>query len=358
MFALACLWDYDTVQAEARFHPEVLQAVAGRFEVYPPKYFEMRLERSSQRVAEDPRRLDDYDACATASDKLGRSDDAIEWMRRKARALEAAELPPKHAHRYRYHANLGTMLAHKYLRDGPKADPKLLDESIVELRKALVIDPDAHFGREIVQVRAIEALRDIRRWEPDGEDPEWQWEEFCEKVGRKKVQAGIIGMMAFGGNWDSADLSGLLYLSLDMEDGMMAAQVKRRYDMQAKARKPVLVTDEMLAEHLTLSPQNPGPSDRAFAMLEENGRAFRAHVAAFVRTRLDAGRHPDWDTTFWKGYEAVPPVHASDLPGGFAVTPKNYLFVLVGVTCWVIVLAGGAVWIVKWRRRVKGAQQP
>lgn len=346
----ACLWDYDTVRAEARFHPEVLAAVAGRFEVYPAKYYELRLERSSKRVAGDAGLLDDYDACATASDKLGRSDDAIAWMRRKASAINAAKLPPGHAHRYRYHANLGTMLAHKFLRDGPEAEPKLLDESIAELRKALQIDPDAHFGREIVQLKAIEALRSLRTGEDEAEGFVRQWIGFCEKVGRKKVQEGIIGMMAFGGTWDSADLSGLLYLSMSGDDGMMAAQIRRRYDRQSQAHRPILVTPDVLEEMRMLAPAEPGPSDRAFAMLDANGETFRAHVAEHVRGRLDAGRHPDWDPTFWAGYEPVPPVDVRKLPGGFSVTHGNAPYVIGAVAAAVAGSATLMVWYVRRRR--------
>ncbi len=42
----ACLWDYDTLAAEAKGQmADVVHIIAGRFERKPPLYYEMRLER-------------------------------------------------------------------------------------------------------------------------------------------------------------------------------------------------------------------------------------------------------------------------------------------------------------------------
>src|SRR5690554_4853590 len=48
---VACLWDYDTLRAEARGVPGVAEIITGRFERNPPLYYEMRLEQSSLRIS-------------------------------------------------------------------------------------------------------------------------------------------------------------------------------------------------------------------------------------------------------------------------------------------------------------------
>ena len=60
-------------------------------------------------------------------------------------------------HRYRYHANLGTFLVHRWVRQG--GDRSSIEESSNprdEIAAAIEINPNAHFGREKYQLRVID----------------------------------------------------------------------------------------------------------------------------------------------------------------------------------------------------------
>jgi len=49
-----CLWDYDTLRYEAQGMPSTIEAITGRFDRFPPLYYEMRLERVSAELESDP----------------------------------------------------------------------------------------------------------------------------------------------------------------------------------------------------------------------------------------------------------------------------------------------------------------
>jgi hypothetical protein len=99
--AFACIWDTDTMAGEADGRMDTLNAIVGNFDIYPARYYEMRIERVTRELAADPRQLELYDDIAVASDRVGRSTDAIEWMGRKREQLDA--LPKADAEaEYRY----------------------------------------------------------------------------------------------------------------------------------------------------------------------------------------------------------------------------------------------------------------
>jgi hypothetical protein len=91
--ASACLWDRDTLateeSAKRRRTLEIVRVITGRFERNPPLYFEMRLSRVAAELQRDPTKFDLYDDAGVASDRLGRSDEAIEWMAKKQNWLKA-----------------------------------------------------------------------------------------------------------------------------------------------------------------------------------------------------------------------------------------------------------------------------
>ena len=46
----ACLWDTDTLSAEAKGIPDIVQVITGRFERNPPLYYELRLKRATAAI--------------------------------------------------------------------------------------------------------------------------------------------------------------------------------------------------------------------------------------------------------------------------------------------------------------------
>src|SRR3954467_13072739 len=116
----ACLWDRDTPADEAKGMPEVIAVLAGRFERNPPLFYEMRLARVTAYLQSHPEDLAAYDDAGVACDRLGRGDEAIAWMEKKREQLDRldASRPEVKEQWYRYHANLGTFLVHRWVRQG------------------------------------------------------------------------------------------------------------------------------------------------------------------------------------------------------------------------------------------------
>ncbi len=135
-----CLWDSDTLDTELRGLPDAFQLIVGKWHRHSDDYYQQRVERLVDAAAITLAQLDDL---AVAYEHLGAREAAVEVMARKAELLAAT---PDAEHQYRYHANLGTFYAHagRY------------DEALAELRAAVAINPDAHFGREEFQIELIE----------------------------------------------------------------------------------------------------------------------------------------------------------------------------------------------------------
>lgn len=115
--------------------------------------------------------LSAYDDLSAGYDHIGEYDRAAATMREKLRLLEAAgeaEFTPRPDGRlserdlalYRTHANLGTHLIHAAIKapGGPATRREDLEQGLAELRQAVAIHPEAHFGRETWQIVAVEYL--------------------------------------------------------------------------------------------------------------------------------------------------------------------------------------------------------
>jgi tetratricopeptide (TPR) repeat protein len=128
----ACLWDWDTLQMERRRFPGTLEIITGKFVRHSSAYYEWRIQDRTKRMrspAEDPDLADDL---AVAYSKLGRHAEGIALLEQ---ALAA------HPDRYETLANLGTI---HMLAGDLEVGKKYVD-------RAIVVNPDAHFGREKYQ---------------------------------------------------------------------------------------------------------------------------------------------------------------------------------------------------------------
>ena len=201
----ACLWDYDTLHIERSRFPGALALITGKFARHSPAYYRWRVEDRQQRLADNPDDLTLYDDLAVAYDKLGEHDQAI------ATILEKEDRQPG---LYETYANLGTFHIHA----------GNLEEGIQFIDKAIEINPDAHFGREIYQRLVVQYVLEKRQngkviLPLEGEDHRFEVRGFAkfvldqqlpgEDVSRQAKQAelaratkGVLGMMRFG-NHDS-----------------------------------------------------------------------------------------------------------------------------------------------------------
>ncbi|MFG0267969.1 MAG: hypothetical protein ACF8AM_22860 [Rhodopirellula sp. JB055] len=196
----ACLWDRDTLAMERRLFPDAHELIAGYFVRHSDAYYQWRIKDRTAKPS-DQQTPSDQDDIAVAHDKLGNHDQAIETI------LEKIDRWPEQG-RYETEANLGTFFIHA----------GQLEEGLKHIRKAIAINPDAHFGREIYQQLLVEYLLETQN--PSGELPVFQEQDWgrigfarfllnarnpTEDNALAEIQAaakGVMGMMRFG-NHDS-----------------------------------------------------------------------------------------------------------------------------------------------------------
>lgn len=312
----ACLWDSDTLEFEARQLPDVIQTIAGRFDRNPPLYYEMRLARVQQQIRTNASDLALYDDAAVACDRLGRDAEAIKWMERKRKVLDSLPASAsKSEHEYRYFANLGTFVAHKWFADGANRDHLAeLEKAEKLIGKAIEINPDAHFGRELVQAKIIQWIIKGENYPLDVQD--------LKPLSHEQIRKGLCGLIVLGNAWESIDVFRALGQACWMDrsfggdfglstvSGLCDLRIR---ELHGKGKKPLvedsqlkdlLRDDTIIGSGLTWQQEDVKLN---YANLRKNGDAYDAHRTEFMVTRLKQGRHPDTDESFWDGYEPVPP---------------------------------------------------
>ena len=200
-----CIWDYDTLAMERQQFPETLSLITGKFLRHSKALYEWRIQDRTKRILADKSKLALRDDLAVAYDKTGQHKKAIEV------ALRTDAMQPN---RYETVANLGTF----YIHDGQ------LERGLKEIKKALTINPNAHFGREEYQQLLVEFILETRKQKqaqsasgsttPQSTSAKLDFPTFLfqkknvEKyspAGMKETEKaikGIQGMMRFG-NYDS-----------------------------------------------------------------------------------------------------------------------------------------------------------
>lgn len=178
--ALACEWDRDTLAEEAVYGKDFVATIVGRFPRNPRLFYEMRRDRL---LAKAQKATGEYDDLAVAYDKLGDPVSALAWIERK----------PNGSADDRYHtlANGGTFRIHAWLLG--KLDRSAAQRGLEELEAAVRLNPNAHFGRERVQIELVrELLSPSGHMEPDS-DP-------------FKAAQGYAGIVRLGAGWESPDV--------------------------------------------------------------------------------------------------------------------------------------------------------
>lgn len=369
---VACLWDRDTPADEARGMPEVVAVLTGRFERNPPLFYEMRLARVAAHLRGHPEDLAAYDDAGVACDRLGRGDEAVAWMEKKRARLEAldASRPEVKEQRYRYHANLGTFLVHRWARQG--ADRTKIDEVKAardEIAEALEINPDAHFGREKYQLRALEWIADPPKLDGSQELPNllgWSFDDlYGERTDPKEADdavRGLAGLVVLGNAWESVDVFHALNValqrdSLGHERGREGGRNTLAYFAWLRCRelidagKASMLPDAPRGESLKSSLPRPDFQradvllDSAFQELRAEADAWHEARTAFMTRRLESGRHPDNDPTFWDGYRArpAPGLPTRSVPDAFHAWQASHLRMLLSVAIGVLLLVAGLV---------------
>ena len=327
---LACLWDNDTLRDERRGLPGIAEILSGRFERHSDFFYRDRVKKMEARLAAEPNDLAAYDNLAVAHEKVGDIPAAIDVIQRKDK-LKPGE--------YTTHANLGTF----YLHAGD------FENGIAHIRKALEINPDAHFGRETYQLQVAEYLKRakddpavldegsfvmpilLRLWSRGGGDPaamDAQQRREAQAVvtelfrtgrGRRddadveKAIEGIVGMIRFG-----TGTSPHLYFALG---DLLASRGDKQLAYRAYKRaldyghpRPKMVTDAM--EQVKEMVEHPTEMADAFITRERDEAAqwlaaYQSYEDALVRAGKDTDDESNY-TAFYKQHgPATPPVRSS-----------------------------------------------
>lgn len=335
--AHACLWDRDTLAAEARGLPGITEIITGRFDRFPPLFYEMRLERVIAELANDADALELYDDAGVASDRLGRSDEAIAWMERKLGVMDRLEASGVDVgeHRYRYLANLGTFHIHRWLKSGAdREDMADVERSRELIAAAIELNPEAHFGRERYQLLAIEwvlngigiefrtsILTMIELANSDAHfDPVFAPRKKLSELGFNDAPLSLAGLISLGNAWESIDVfTALQYALHDQGDGVLGMlcglRIKELIDNGNKSLDPEFNYSKYLDGRFGgIVPDKHNRSvKRYFSVARVQAQNWIDGRNSYMNERLVTGIHPDTHVGFWDDWEEMAP--APGLPG-------------------------------------------
>ncbi len=323
LVSTACLWDYDTIQMERQRFPEINELIAGKFLRHSPEFYQWRIKDRENRLRQSPDSLALYDDLAVSYSKLENNKKAIEVILRKEKLKPGM---------YETYANLGTF----YIHDGQ------LEKGLEYINKAIEINPNAHFGREIYQKHLVEYIL-MKKKNNDGklllplsnhtyseiETPVKQnknkteeekqkedinrqnFEEFLRKrfrydtkdrdsiiklytkVYKPKVIQGITGMMKFG-NHDSPILLEALGDILRLIDPEASNQLAARAYMKAynKTKQPIykIKAEESIAGQKKLTKERFA---QEFEQEEEEGKKFYDQIRQDEMEWIHKGINPE-----------------------------------------------------------------
>ena len=395
--AHACLWDTDTLAAEAKGLPDVVDAAIGWFDRNPPRYYEMRLERVTAEIKQSPAKVELYDDAAVACERLGRSDDAIAWMDRKLEQLNKQDPDGTRLKdaRYRYLANRGTFYIHRWFGHG--ADREKMDdirEGLALIHDAIKLNPDAHFGREKYQAKFAEWVMSRPKVEvpttqkdPNVSSRQAQVEEDAEvrfhfgredflhlqtsdnglgtwrhsnhestnvlgalkAAGYENAAEGITGLIVLGSAWESVDCYQTLAILMGIRGhNSLSLLATLRARELARLGKKSVIEGAPAGERLAAAVYSGDGVEESHAAIVRNYFETARRAAdertkmrtQFMEARFAEGRHPDTDANFWDGYrEPLKPALPSNpfIGRETAMLIAGVLFVLlVSAIPWLI----------------------
>lgn len=300
--AFACIWDRDTLRHEAEGIPDILETISGRFDRYPDLYYEMRRDRILPLIEKSPQDLALYDDIAVAYDRLGDSDTAIKWMEKKKVQLD---LNPDPVHEYRYFANLGTFYAHRWLKTGGDLnDLTDIDTATVLIKKCIELNPEAHFGREKYQLKALKWIQSHSGL--DGNSPIVEPDGMVTKTEKgtppSEAVQGFSGLITLGAAWESVDIFEALAYALQNEGRHHIAWLASlRVNELVKDGKHSLTGNPTEGIHYNLVDDRK-PLNTYYKALRAEAQNWQKNRTSFIEQKLKRGEHPDTHPGFWIDY--------------------------------------------------------
>ena len=331
---VACLWDRDTLAMERQRFPTALELITGKFLRHSEDFYRWRITDRNERIALEPS-ADLYDDLAVAYEKIGATEAAIRSIKKKG------ELYPG---LYSTHANLGTF----YFHSGE------YELGLVEIDKALAINPEAHFGRERYQKLLVEYIAAQQDGEeivlplanagPSGTGPvgfgAFLVEKNRETTGgtddADAVDAGLIGvlgMMKFG-NFDSpvllealADL--LVSRGFDSDAKRLAARAYLKASYETKSKVAEVAYRKKAEQCLQFQAKTSrthtrlslGELEKQFRSEVNEAALWYEGVVAKEKTWLKEG--VDVEKAFEREFYS-PPVVAGPVVAGLRASDSNF----------------------------------
>lgn len=328
--ALPCLNDRDTLGYELKNRPDVQRALTGRFDRYPPLYFQMRIQRLKAKGKLSPADLDDM---AVAYGRLGKNDEGLAAMAQKAKFPHLSK-----DEQYRLFANRGTLKAHKWFHDGAKKTQiALLKEAENDIAAAINLNPRAHFGREGVQLAVL-------RWVGKGlTTPHSEMTSLGDYVidemntfngvNLTELSKSLSGLVMLGGAWESPDVA--LAIATTARRGTASFAILRYHELIKLGRKPIFpdLSEKELysAEHSATLEGDPKTKEQ-FRKLRNEADQWHHIKTEYMLARLKKGLHPDTDPNFWSDWEEIPmPTVPTKKPKPFFIQEyiPNLVFLLI-----------------------------
>lgn len=352
----ACLWDRDTIAMEAQGRLEVVETMVGWFDRFPAEYYQMRLDRVTRELSDKPERLDLYDDAAVSCDRLGHPDEAVAWMEKKQAAMLPLPQEKTQDHRYRLHANLGVFRTHQWIKSAERdRHVEKLDLAIQEVRAALEINPNAHFGRERAHLALLEWWREglaIHATDGSSSGPHeladyfTHYPESFTTNGAANLMKGFCGLIQMGSAQDSLDAHAVVAWHLmhdktkkgasDTHHTLAFLACQRLAELIVEGREPVYagadfkrwLRPETYFDKHAEAMTKPEKTDRIASGLlrglfelegssqlqpippwfhQTRATAQQRLMAKneFMQKRFAVGMHPDTHADFWQGWEEL-----------------------------------------------------
>ena len=251
-------------------------------------------------------------------------------MEKKRAALERLDVgrPSGKApdHRYRYRANLGTFHAHRWLGRGAPADDLADLERGRDLVAAAIRDnPDAHFGREKYQLKAMTWLLGRPRMPSDDHRPLPTFIEIgpgtehaisdndqLAKTGQADALAGISGLITLGAAWNSVDVTAALAyaLAVDGKHRLLEMARLRIADLLGASQRSLVVGAPEGSALLERLPhpllEEPSSVREEYEKLKRQAAQWHEARTSYLEQGLARGDHPDVKAAFWDAFEGHP----------------------------------------------------
>ncbi|BCM89153.1 hypothetical protein IAD21_00997 [Abditibacteriota bacterium] len=316
--------DSDALVIQNKRLPDAIRVISGRFERNPPRYYQMRIARVEGELKSNPRHFGLYDDLAVAHDRLGDDGTAMRVMAQKRALLPAFNARDKALKEawYRYFANDGTFRAHRFLHDGAKvARIGEMKQAREEIRRAIQIKPNAHFGRERVQLMVMDWIVARKQKKTSKTLGAWIEGRDGEKY-RHETAEGLAGLVVLGAAWNSPDVFEALANALDVPETIALrylALLRCRELLESKKSSLAGLSVPTINAALTdsggwgdegigINRQNQQSLDELYPQLRQEADQWNASRAKWMETKFAQDQHPDTNTNFWEGFpETEPP---------------------------------------------------